>query len=332
MNGKRDLKMNKSNILITSAGRRSLLIEYFKKEFKGKGKVITTDCSDLAPATYLSDKNYIVPRIDHPDYISELMKICKKEKINGILSLIDPELSLLAKHHSEFEKIGTKVIVSPHKDCELWLDKYDTYKFLVKNKFYCALTFNKLTDFEKALKNKEIEFPVFIKPQRGSASLNINKVQNLKEAEIVFNSAKEMIIQEYLKGQEIGVDVYIDLVSKEIISIFSKEKIAMRAGETDKARSFKRKNLINTVRKLVSKTNLVGPIDIDVFKIGKKYYISEINPRFGGGYPLAYECGENFPKFIFNNLNSLKNKIIIGSYKENVVMMKHDRVVIKNVK
>jgi carbamoyl-phosphate synthase large subunit len=320
------------NILITSAGRRSLLIEYFKKEFKSKGKVITTDCSDLAPATYLSDKNYIVPRIDHPDYISELLKICKKEKISGILSLIDPELSLLAKRREEFEKIGTNVIVSPYIDCELWLDKFDTFSFLRENKFNCALTFNDFNEFKKAYNAKTIEFPVFIKPQRGSASLNINKVKNMKEAEIVFNSAKEMIIQEYLKGQEIGVDVYIDLVSKEIISIFSKEKIAMRAGETDKARSFKCKNLINTVQQLISKTNLVGPIDIDVFKIGKKYYISEINPRFGGGYPLAYECRENFPKFILDNLNGLKIKPQIGNYEEDVVMMKHDRVVIKNVK
>ncbi|MGE0090532.1 MAG: ATP-grasp domain-containing protein [Bacteroidales bacterium] len=321
--------MNKTNILITSAGRRSLLIEYFKKEFKGKGKVITTDCSDLAPATYLSDKNYIVPRIDHPDYITELMKICKKEKVNAILSLIDPELSLLSKHSGKFDKIGTKIIVSPYKDCELWLDKFDTYKFLKENKFNCALTFNDYKEFKKSYDAKSIDFPVFIKPQRGSASLNINKVKNLKEAEIVFTSAEGMIIQEYLKGQEIGVDVYIDLVSKEIISIFSKEKIAMRAGETDKARSFKCKNLFNTVQKLISKTNLVGPIDIDVFKIGKKYYISEINPRFGGGYPLAYECGENFPKFILDNLNGLKNKPQIGKYEVDVVMMKHERIEIK---
>lgn len=321
--------MNKTNILITSAGRRSLLIEYFKKEFGGKGKVITTDCSDLAPATYLSDKNYIVPRIDHPDYISELLKICKKENIKGILSLIDPELSLLAKHHSEFEKIGTNIIVSPFKDCELWLEKYDTYKFLKENKFNCALTFNDFNEFKKAYKAKAIDFPVFIKPQRGSASLNINKVKNMKEAEIVFDSADKMIVQEYLKGQEIGVDVYIDLVSKEIISIFAKEKLAMRAGETDKARSFKCKNLFRTVEKLVRKTNLTGPIDIDVFKIGRKYYISEINPRFGGGYPLAYECCENFPRFILNNLNGLRNKADIGNYEDDVVMMKHDRVIIK---
>ncbi|MBN2770555.1 MAG: ATP-grasp domain-containing protein [Spirochaetes bacterium] len=319
------------NILITSSGRRSLLVEYFRKEFKDIGKVITTDCSELAPATYFSDKNYIVPRIDDPKYIKSLLDICKKEKITGIFSLIDPELSLIAKHEKDFKKIGVRPIVSPYNDCELWLDKYDTYNFLRKNKFNCALTFNKFNDFETDLKNKEIEFPAFIKPQKGSASLNINKVKNIQEAKIVFNSGEKMIIQEYLIGQEIGVDVYVDIISKEVISIFAKEKLAMRAGETDKARSFKCKNLFGLIKKLISKTDLVGPLDIDVFKIGRKYFISEINPRFGGGYPLAFECGENFPKLILNNLSGKENKPNISAYEENVIMMKHDRIMVNNV-
>ena len=324
--------MNKKiNILITSAGRRSMLIEYFRKEFNNLGKVITTDCSELAPAIYFSDKNYIVPKITNPEYVNNLLSICKKEKITGILSLIDPELSLLAKHTSDFNKLGVIPIVSSYKECELWLDKFKTYKFLKKNNFKCAKTYNIFADFENALKKKEFEFPVFIKPQNGSASLNINKVKNIEEAKIVFDSAEKMIIQEYLKGQELGVDVYIDLISREIVSIFIKEKISMRAGETDKARSIKNQKLFDTVAKLISKTQLVGPIDIDIFRIDEEYYISEINPRFGGGYPLAYECGCIFQKFIINNLKGLKNKIKIGKYKENIYMMKNDRILIKEI-
>ncbi|MDA3884355.1 MAG: ATP-grasp domain-containing protein [Candidatus Delongbacteria bacterium] len=317
------------NILITSAGRRSLLIEYFMKEFKDSGKVITTDCSDLAPATYLSNKNYIVPRIDDPNYVNALLDICKKENISAIFSLIDPELSLLAKHKDDFKNIGVTVIVSPYKDCELWLDKYETLKFCRKNDFLFPKTYNSFSEFQNALENKEIEFPVFIKPQKGSASLNINKVNNLEEAKVIFNSAKNMIIQEFLNGQELGIDVYIDLVSKKIISIFIKEKISMRAGETDKAKSIKSEKLFSIVENLVSKTNLIGPIDIDVFQIGDEFYISEINPRFGGGYPLAFECGVNFPKFILNNLRGIENKPQIGIYEENIIMMKHDRIEIK---
>jgi carbamoyl-phosphate synthase large subunit len=138
-----------------------------------------------------------------------------------------------------------------------------------------------------------------------------------------------MIIQEFLNGQELGVDVYVDMLSKKVVSIFIKEKTAMRAGETDKAKSLKSEVLFNLIIELLGKTELIGPIDIDVFDINGEYYISEINPRFGGGYPLAYECGLNFPKYILNNISGKENMPRIGDYEENVYMLKHDTLIIK---
>jgi len=317
------------NILITSVGRRTKLIEYFKKELNGEGRIIAVDCSNLAPALYIADKHYIVPRINHQNYINTLKDICKKEKITAILSLIDPELSLLAKHSDEFNKIGTNTIVSPYEVCELFLDKYATFKFCRKNNFNCAKTYNTFTDFQKAKDKKEINFPVFVKPRKGSASLNINIARNIEETKIIFSSSEDMIVQEFLKGKEIGVDVYIDMISKKVVSIFIKEKIAMRAGETDKSKSIKSEKLFRLIEEFVTKAGLIGPIDIDVFDINGEYYISEVNPRFGGGYPHAYECGVNFPKYIINNLKGIKNVRQIGNYQEDVYMMKHDILTIK---
>lgn len=317
------------NILITSVGRRTTLLEYFKRELQNIGNLVAVDCSNLAPALYVADSHYIVPRIDDPNYIDTIKKICKKEKITAILSLIDPELSVLAKCKEEFKGIGVTTIVSPYEACELWLDKYAVSRFCKENGYNFAKTYNSLIDFEKAIQNKEIDFPVFIKPQRGSASLNINKARNMEQAKTIFNSSEDMIIQEFLNGQELGIDVYVDMISKEVISIFAKEKTAMRAGETDKAKSTKSDRLFNIIEELVLKAGLIGPIDIDVFEIDGEYYISEINPRFGGGYPLAYECGANFPKYIINNLKGIANKPEIGKYSENVYMMKHDNLMIK---
>lgn len=317
------------NILITSVGRRTKLLEYFKKELNEEGKIVVTDCNNLAPALYVADEYYIVPKINHPEYISVLKNICKKEKITAILSLIDPELSLLAKHSDEFSEIGVTSIVSPYEVCELFLDKYATFKFCRKNNFNCAKTYTSFTDFQKALDKKEINFPVFVKPRKGSASLNINIARNIEETKIIFSSSEDMIIQEFLKGKEIGVDVYIDMISKAVVSIFIKEKIAMRAGETDKSKSIKSEKLFRLIEEFVSKAELIGPIDIDVFDINGEYYISEVNPRFGGGYPHAYECGINFPKYIVNNLKGIKNEKQIGNYQENVYMMKHDILTIK---
>lgn len=317
------------NILITSCGRRTQLIKYFKKEFRNKGNVIVTDCDKLAPALYFADKYYITERIDNKNYIDTLINICKEERIDGILSLIDPELSLLAANKEKFQEIGVKLICSDYKATELCFDKYEFYKFLTDNKLNCAKTYICLDKFLDDYNKGLIKLPVFIKPRRGSASIGINLINSLEHLKLLFDIFPDMIIQEYIKGQEYGVDCYIDLISKEVISIFAKKKIRMRAGETDKAVSIKDEKLFEIVKYLVKKANLTGPIDIDVFKKDDIWIISEINPRFGGGHPLAYECNENYPQFIINNLENKENVQSIGEYDLGKYMMKHDALIVR---
>lgn len=319
------------NLLITSVGRRTKLIEYFKKEFQDIGNIITTDCSEFAPALYTSDKYYIVPRIDNPNYINSIKEIIKKEKISGIFSLIDPELSLLAKHEKEFKSLEVLNILSSYETCELFLDKYKAYQFFKSNNINCAKTYVDFNKFESDINENKIEFPVFIKPQKGSASINLNKAYNMEEAKFIFNRDENMIVQEYLEGIEIGVDVYVDMISKKTTSIFIKEKISMRAGETDKSKSIRSQKILELITQFLQRTNLIGPIDIDVFKVGEKLYISEVNPRFGGGYPHAYECGINYPKYILTNLKNKTNGIEIENYPENNYMMKQDGLITKQL-
>lgn len=315
--------------MLTSVGRRTKLLEYFKKELNGNGNIIAADCSHLAPALYVADKHYIVPKIDHPDYIDVMKEICKNEEIDAIISLIDLELTRLSIYANEFEEMGVMLIVSPFGACELCLDKHKAAEFYHKNGFKFAKTYNSFSKFQHALQKEEISFPVFIKPQKGYSSLNINVARNIDEAKIIFQASNEMIVQEYLDGQELGVDVYVDMISKKAVSIFIKEKLEMRAGETDKARSIKSLALFDVIEELVTKAGLVGPIDVDVFLINGEYYISEINPRFGGGYLLAYECGANFPMLIINNLMGIENERQIGNYQENIYMMRHDILTLK---
>lgn len=314
------------NILITSAGTRNKVIQYFKENFNGIGNVIATDMSDIAPAIYDADKFFLTPKIDDENYIDKLIEICKKEKVSAVFSLIDPELSLIAKNKDRFLEIGVIPIVSKYEVVELAFDKYEMYKYLISNGFKTAKTYINKEDFYQDLEKKIIGFPVFVKPVRGSASLNISKVTCKKELDLLFELYDDLIIQEFLNGQEIGADVYVDPISKKVVSIFTKEKIKMRAGETDKARSFKDDKLFSLIISLVEKIGYEYMIDIDIFKIGDEYYFSEINPRFGGGYPHAYEAGVNFPKMIINSLNHIENKKKIGEYEENIYMMKYNEI------
>jgi len=310
------------NILLTCIGKRNYIIDYFKKEIGNKGKVFTADNLNTAAGIYYADKSFIVPEIKNKNYIKILLKICKKNKVKAILSFIDPELSLLAKHSKKFEKAGIKCIVSNYDAVELCLDKYKFSKRLEK------LGIPTIKTFKKAI-IKQKKFPMVAKPRKGSASIKVTKVNNKKELEVLTKYNKDLIYQEFITGQEWGVDMYVDLISKKVINIFTKKKIKMVAGETDKAVSEKNKQLSKICEEVVKKLGLVGPIDIDCFETKKGFVISEINPRFGGGYPLAHACGVNIPKMIINNLRQITNTPRIGDFKEKRYMFKCFKICIK---
>lgn len=314
------------NILILAAGTRNKVIQYFVNTFSGVGKVIATDANKLAPAIYEADKYYIVPPITEPEYIDIILDICKKEQVNGVLSLIDSELSLLAANEEQFKAIGTTVIGSSYDLCEMALNKMHMYEWMKEHGYNCARSWMNKEEFYRAVDAEEVSYPVFVKPHRGSASINISKVYNKEMVDVLFAQEEGLMIQEYLDGQEIGADVYIDLLSGEVISIFIKKKIKMRAGETDKAVSFKNPVLFALIEKFVNEVGFRGQVDIDIFENGGQFFISEVNPRFGGGYPHAYEAGCDHMKLILNNLNGKVNKKHIGVYEEGIYMMKYNEV------
>lgn len=314
------------NILILSVGTRNKVVQYFKKTLSECGKVIVTDASLLAPAIYDADRYYIVPPITDAGYIDIILEICKNDNISGVLSLIDPELSLISANKERFEDVGTTVIGSQYELCELALDKMQMYEWLVNHRYKCARSWQNKEDFYSAVDNGEVSYPVFVKPYRGSASISISKVYDKDTVNTLFDHDDSLMIQEFLDGQEIGADVYIDLISGEVVSIFTKKKIKMRAGETDKSVSFKDPVLFELIERFVSEAGYRGQIDIDIFDVDGVYYISEVNPRFGGGYPHAYEAGCDHMSLIVENLNGRVNERRIGAYDEGIYMMKYNEV------
>src|SRR5699024_6888269 len=203
------------------------------------------------------------------------------------------------------------------------------YEFLTKNNIQTVNSYIDKENFYKDIEKGIINYTVFIKPVRGSASLNINKVYEKEEVDLLFEQHVNLVIQEFMDGKEYGADCYIDMISGEPVAIFTKEKIKMRAGETDKAVSMKDDKLFDLIKDVISKIGFKGIIDIDIFKVDSEYYISEVNPRFGGGYPHGYEVGVNIPKMIIENLQGNNNIEQIKDFKENVYMMKYNELIIK---
>lgn len=319
------------NILILSAGTRDKVVQYFKKELGDRGRIIATDCSNLAPAVYDADAFYLVPRITAPGYLDVILDICKKEQITGVFSLIDPELSMLAKERDRFLAVGTTPIISDYDLVETCFDKFRMYELLQNMQIPTGKCYVEKEAFYRAVEQGEISYPVFVKPVKGSASIHINKVNSAKEIEVLFDLYDDLMIQEFMDGQEYGADVYIDMISGKCTDIFIKKKIKMRAGETDKSVSVKDEKLFELIRKFAEDCGFRGMIDIDIFEIGDTYYISEVNPRFGGGYPHAYACGVNMPKAVIANLAGQENEVQIGNYAENICMMKYNEIAIRDM-
>ena len=319
------------NILILSSGTRNKVVQYFKAALKDKGRVICTDMSNLAPSIYESDQFYTVPRMTAPGYIDVILDICKKEKIDGVLSLIDPELSLLAENKERFAAVGTTVIGSTYELCEMSLDKFQMFRWLTEHGYRCAKSYIDKEAFFADVAAGKAKYPVFVKPARGSASIAISKVYYRETIELLFAHSDGLMIQEFLDGQEIGADVYIDMNSHRVVSIFTKKKILMRAGETDKAVSFQDDKLFALIKQFAEEAGYTGQIDIDLFQVDGEYFISEVNPRFGGGYPHAYECGCNHMELIVNNLEGKTNDGRIGQYEEGIYMMKYNEVMVRRI-
>ena len=153
------------NILVTSAGRRVKIVEYFKNEVvHHKGKVVVTDCDPNAPALYFADDYEIVPRIDHKDYIASLIEVCKKHDIEAVISLIDPELEVLANNKEQFEDHKIKLILSPKEFVDISFDKYKTYEYLNNKGIPTVPTYNKLDEVKNLLNLNKLTYPLVVKP------------------------------------------------------------------------------------------------------------------------------------------------------------------------
>lgn len=320
------------NILFCSVGRRCELLKDFRKTLGNKVRLIVTDNSPYAPALEFADVSYQVPLIHDKAYIPMILDICKKEEIHAVTTLIDPEIAILAEHREEFEALGVTVLAPYQKTAALCFDKYEMSKYLTEKGINTVKTFGCFADFWRAYNNKEIDFPVFVKPRTGSGSVGARKVDTFELLEELTTQDNTLIIQELMTGEDMDADIYVDTISHKPVAIFSKKKLSTTIGGANKTISFKDEKLFAFVQHALEAFEFNGPLDMDLFYQDGNYYLSEINPRFGGAYLHAYGAGVDFPAFIYKNVKEQEaNEPCIGDYEEKVVMMMYDSVVIKKL-
>ena len=302
------------NILFTCAGRRTYLLKYFKENLAEGDKVVATDMQLSAPALQVADVKLQVPAVYDPEYVNITLDICREQKIDALLSLNDLELPILAENKARFEELGVKVIVSSPEVIDIAFDKYKTAQWVESLGLVAPKTYVRLEDAKRALAAGEIEFPLFMKPRWGSGSIGLENIADMEELDIYYNLLMKKIkktilatasvgdeyimIQEKLTGREFGLDIMNDLNGKHV-AVSVKQKLAMRAGETDKAVTMDLPEVREMGHKIGEALGHIGNLDVDIMhRADGAYCVLELNPRFGGGFPFSYEAGVNMPKAI----------------------------------
>ena len=320
------------NILFCTVGRRGYLVNYFKKHLNS-GKDLAIGTSDrhskdleFTPGFFYCDKTYLVPSImDEFNYIQSLLDICKKENIDMLLSFYDLDYFVISKYINEFKSIGVIPIISSFEVNSIAFDKFKTYQFLKNNGFNTPKTWLS-KDYTKL---RKIDFPVIVKPRFGFGSKYIQLANNHDEIEFFLRYYKdnELIIQEFLEGEEYSFDILSDLNSRTIVAV-TKRKIKMRAGETDQGYAIHNDRLTNLAYRLSQQLKHVGPLDVDFFMVNDEPFILEFNPRFGGGYPITHLAGVDFTKLIIDMVkgNLDDNYSIYQRYKSGNVMIKDIKI------
>lgn len=314
------------NILITSAGKRVELLQEFQRELTD-GKVLSVDLNpQMAPACHVSDEAFPVPRATAPDYIPTLLDICKRNDVRVVIPTIDTELELLAVSREVFKNEGIDIMVSDTDFISLCRDKRLTMRL-----------FDKLgIPYPAAVDRHNPTFPLFAKPYDGSLSSNLHIIRNEKDLTDEILNDPKLIFMELIDKTEFNeftVDMYYGN-DGFVKCIVPRERLEIRSGEINKGITRKNKLVGYLKERMNYMPGVRGCICIQLFysEDQDKVYGIEINPRFGGGYPLSYYAGANFPRMMIEEYILGKELSYMEDWKDGTIMLRYDSQVIINDK
>ena len=310
------------NILITSAGKRVALTKVFKEtltKFFSDGKVYITDMNPMmAPVSYVADGAIKVPRVTSEDYIAILQEICEKYDIGLIIPTIDTELAILAANKDIFKRKGVIVDVSDYDFIMTCRDKRNTSDFFEQHQI----------EYPKLYDRNHLQYPLFAKPYDGSLSTNLHYLKSADEmTPEILNDAK-LIFMEYIDKkiwEEYTVDIYYNKYG-DAIEIVPRKRIEIRAGEINKGLTIKNEIVPYLKERIGHIDGCHGCICIQLFYHPDTHEVRgiEINPRFGGGYPLSYAAGANYPEYLIREHFLNEELVYTEDWQADLLMLRYD--------
>jgi carbamoyl-phosphate synthase large subunit len=313
------------NVLISSVGRRSQLVECFRRSLKAKGysesKVFGVDLDPrMSPAAHLVDRCFEVPRCTDPSFISRVLEICRSHAINLVVPTIDTELPFYADAAPAMKKAGVHVAISSPEAVAIANDKQKTHDWLVGN----GLPTVRQSAPAIALADEgQWTLPFVVKPRFGSASVGVTVVRDRAALRAMTG---DLIVQELATGQEYTMNAFVR--EGVCLSVVPHRRIEVRAGEVSKGRTEKNELLMNfTKRAVEALPGAKGPITVQAFVNSDRIQIIEINARFGGGFPLAYEAGADYPGWLLDEAAGKPAPQPYDAWQNGLTMLRYDTAI-----
>lgn len=314
------------NIMLTCVGRRVALLESFRRAMADlglNGRLFGADHSALAAGFHVADEGLLVPSVGGPDYAEALVEVCRRRRIGLVVPLIDWELPVLAGKQEAFAGAGARLVISSQRVVDICRDKRQTFEFLSARGFDTPQVFS----YEQAAAGP---FPIFMKPRYGSSAVDVHYVPDRKSLEFYHESPAETVIQEYVRGREFTVDVYAGLDGVPRVAV-PRRRLEVRAGEVAKARTVRHAEIIRQSLKLVEALGECrGVVTLQCFLTpDNRVRFIEINPRFGGGAPLAIQAGADFPLWLIEEHLGRRPDIHPDEWRDGLVMLRYDAAVFR---
>jgi carbamoyl-phosphate synthase large subunit len=309
-------------ILFTSAGRRVELLRSFRRAYEQlelQSRVVAVDHDPLAPALQVADRFFLVPSLDDPAYIPAVVDICRREQVTRVYPLIDPDVPILTRHCDEIEATGAVVATIPSWVAATVADKWEVTQFFRRLDLLTPRSW-----LREEIDPAQVAYPLFVKPRRGSASKDAFQARNERELRFFLEYVPDPIVQELLPGPEITCDVVCD-VDGDVLAVVQRQRIEVRGGEVVKGVTVCDPNLLDACVKIATHLQTRGPITVQCMLKDGQPHFTEVNARFGGGFPLGVAAGADSPRWLVARAAGLPvDTPPLGCYQTGVYLSRFD--------
>jgi carbamoyl-phosphate synthase large subunit len=298
-----------TGVLFTCAGQRVDIVEAFRR---AGAFTIATDVNPLAPALYHADVRALVPRIEDPDYVPALRELVDEHEVVLIAPLTDLDQVTLARARDE---LGALVLLPDAEIVEQLGDKYRAHLLFEEHGIASPPTW--LPDGVPP----DVRFPVLVKARHGFGSRHIYRAADRGQLDFFLGyTPVESIVQACLAGEEFSIDVFCDLDGR-CLNAIPRTMIESKGGESIKGMTIRDPALIELARDVSETLRLVGPANIQCFREPDgSHLLTDINPRFGGGFPLPLAAGGHYPELALALVRGERPEPRLGEFREGIVM------------